>query len=96
MAKNLDDIFVEEDDLTPEQQRLLLWRDYFDFLLTGMAFGPGGSEDEPWTEKQTEVITYLKVMKNECESDVMHLEGEQERFCRWGDAKDLTEYAINE
>ena len=95
MAKDLDDIFVDEDDLTPRQEKLLLWRDYFELLQQGLVLNNGDSKNA-WSEELVETSTWLNVVITELEGDVMHLEGKQERFCRWDEPTDLAKYAINE
>ena len=91
MAKDLSDIDVSDDNLSPEQKRLMLWRDYFNLLLEGIVVSDNGQEDTPWTEKEVKIVTWLKVARTEFEGDVIHLECGQEKYCRWGDAKDLSE-----
>lgn len=91
MPKDLSNIDTDEGDLSPEQKRLLVWRDYFELLQTGMMLkDEKGSESEPWTERETKISTWLDVVITEIEGDIMHLECGQEQYCRWGDAKDLT------
>jgi len=94
MPKDLSDV-EPSDELSPEQKRLMVWRDYFELLQTGMMMGDNGSKDEPWSEEDVQVSTWLDVVITEIESDVMHLECGQEEYCRWGDAKDLTELSGN-
>ena len=94
MAKDLSDVDPDEDDLSPEQKRLMVWRDYFQLLMTGMEQN-NGDRDDAWSQKQVEVFTWLQVVVAKIESDVMHLECGQEEYCRWGDAKDLTKLSGN-
>ena len=96
MPKDLSDVDPSDDELSPEQKRLMVWRDYFELLQTGMMLrDERGTADEPWSEKDVQVSTWLDVVITEIESDVMHLECGQEEYCRWGDAKDLTELSGN-
>jgi len=96
MAKDLDDVFVDEDDLTPRQEKLLLWRDYLKLLQAGLVLDEDkGVEDEPWTENEVRASLWMEVAITELESDIMHIEGKQERFCRWDEPTDLRRFAIN-
>jgi len=89
MPKNLTDVDPDESELSPEQQRLLLWRDYLALLRKGLSL-QNGSEDAPWSAEKAETVVWLRVAISEIEGDVMHLECGQEEYCRWGDAKDLS------
>jgi hypothetical protein len=92
MPKDLSDVEPNEDDLSPEQERLIVWRDYFELLQTGLMLkDEKGSSQNPWSEEDVELSTWIDVIITEIESDLMHLECGQEEYCRWGDAKDLTE-----
>lgn len=89
MAKDLSDVAVSEDALSPEQERLMMWRDYFQLLheaYDGKEMGRNNHDDDDVAE----VCAWLSVIISELESDVMHLECGQEKYCRWGDAKDLS------
>jgi len=91
MPKDLSDV-DPTDDLSEKQKRLLVWRDYFEMLQTGMMLrDERGTSDHPWSEEDVQVSTWLDVIITEIESDVMHLQCGQEEYCRWGDAKDLSQ-----
>ena len=90
MPKDLSDV-PTEDKLSPKQERLIVWRDYFQLIQDGMMMRDEvGTESKPWSEEDTQVSTWLDVVITEIEGDIMHLECGQEEYCRWGDAKDLT------
>lgn len=95
MAKDLSDVDTDEADLSPEQERLMLMREYFLLLREGLDCKPMGRNNHD-DEDHAEVCAWIDVIVSELQSDVMHLECGQEQFCRWGDAKDLREFAINE
>lgn len=90
MPKDLSDV-PTENDLSPKQERLIVWRDYFRLLQDGLARQPKGSPSNPWEERDVELNMWLDVVITEIEGDIMHLECGQEEYCRWGDAKDLTQ-----
>ena len=92
MAKDLSD--VELDDLSERQEKLMLWHDYFDLLIEGLVVSPRG-DSTAWTEEEVKIITHLRVLRNECASDAMHLECGQEENCRFDEPKDLQAIAIN-
>jgi hypothetical protein len=95
MPKDLSDVDPDESDLSPEQKRLMVWRDYFKLLRDGLAAQQKGSSNDEWTEKDVQTRLWLDVAITEIESDVMHLECGQEEYCRWGDAKALSKLSGN-
>lgn len=91
MTKDMDDILVDNKDLTEQQKKLLLLRDYFELLKSGIV-----QQGDGWEEEKITPFTWLDVFTTELESEVIQIEEEgKERSCRWDEPKDLTEYAIN-
>jgi hypothetical protein len=73
----------------------MVWRDYFKMLRTGVVNQGKGSPDNQWKKKDVEERPTLDVAITEIESDVLHLQCGQEEYCRWGDAKDLSQLEGN-
>lgn len=89
MPKDLSDV-DEPDSLTPRQNNLLLWRDYFELLQQGLDSDKMGDSDNPWTEEKAEVAIWLDVAMMELEADVLHIECGQEKYCRFDEPKPLS------
>ena len=69
-------------DLT-EEERLLVWRDYFALLREGLS-------SKPWKDSDGTVEPWLQVFITEIESDILHRRSGQEKFCRFDEPKDLS------
>lgn len=95
MPQDLTDVDYDDGDLTPEQERLILWRDYFELLMQGIALENGTGNKEHWERWLVETFMWLDVAISDIEADLLHIECGQPEYCRWGDAKDLTKLSGN-
>ena len=81
---------MTDTELSERQESLMQWRDYFLLLREGL-------EQEPWfSEEYSErVDTWIQVVIAELESDVKHLQCNNEKFCRFEEPTNLTQIESN-